>query len=66
MKALLKKGFDVRLGNLGELLGITKYNHGWPPLMWSLEFLFLGCKKSPEVLLPQSICGATFSRLSSS
>jgi DNA-directed RNA polymerase subunit F len=39
MEPLQQKGFDFRLDNLGELLRITKYNHGWSPSK----------KKSPEV-----------------
>jgi hypothetical protein len=31
MEALLQKGSDVWLDDLGELLRVTKYNHGWAP-----------------------------------
>ena len=69
MEALTKKGFNVRLGDLGELLRITKYNHGWPPLMdWmvllSLVFLLLGCKKKARKCYQfQAMCGAAFKLL---
>ena len=72
MEASTKKGFYFRLDDLGELLRVTKYNHGWSPLMdWmvllSLVFLLLGFKKKARKCYQfQAIWVAAFSYLLSS